>query len=182
VQLSVTGRHIDITDSIREYAEKRIGHVKKYFKHIINAQLVLSVEKHAQVADLTVRANGVMLHAEEKGKDLYSSIDLVVDKIDKQLKRYRDRLKSHRTRHSEDELNRRYTSSIIDGEDVEQSVEDPRVIRSRSFAIKPMSLDEAVLQMDLMNQTFLVFENFSSNKVNVLYRRNDGNYGLVEQD
>ncbi len=182
MQLSITARHTEISARLKEYAEQKVYRIRKYFNHILDAQLILENEKHASVAELTVHCNGITLHAEERNQDLHSCIDLVVDKVERQLKRYHDRLKNHRTRSAEETENRGFAYSVVSAEDVDQQVEDPRVIRAQRFAIKPMSLDEAVLQMDLMNQEFLVFENARSKQVNVIYRRKDGNYGLVEPE
>ncbi|MBE7557920.1 ribosome-associated translation inhibitor RaiA [bacterium] len=180
MQLSITARHNEVSDQLKDYAEKKIYRIRKYFNHILDAQLVLDNEKHESVAELTVHCNGITLHAEERNQDFHSCIDLVVDKIERQLKRYHDRLKNHRTRSPEEAENRSFVYGVLSAEDVEQMVENPRIIRSKRFAIKPMSMDEAVLQMDLLNQEFLVFENSRTKQVNVIYRRKDGHYGLVE--
>jgi putative sigma-54 modulation protein len=124
------------------------------------------------------------MHGEEATGDMYTSIDKVVDKIERQLRRYKSRiLTTHRvSKESPPESYLQYRVDVIRGEDVDESAESPQIIKSRQFSVKPMSLDEAVMQMDLMNQEFLVYRDSRSERVNVLYRRSDGNYGLIEPE
>lgn len=190
MQVSITGRNVDVTDPLRDHVEKKLTHIKKYFDGILDAQVVLNVEKHRHTAEMTIHANGITMHGEESTGDMYTSVDKVIDKIERQLRRYKSRLQSHRQgggarkepgeAPSPEALHVRV--DVLDAEDVESSVESPRVIKTNRFAIKPMSLDEAVMQMDLLQQEFLVFRDSRSNRVCVLYRRNDGNYGLIEPD
>ena len=178
MQLSITARHMDLSEDLKEYAEKKVYGLKKYFNHILDAQLVLEQLKTNRIAELTLHANGLTAHAEDCGVDLRGCLDSVVEKIEKQLKKHHSRLKNHRTRSSISEENQQFDYRVLGGE--EATDEEPQIIRSERFAIKPMSLDEAALQMDLMNQDFLVFQNHRTHVVNVLYRRRDGHYGLVE--
>ena len=185
MQISITGRNVEITDSLRNHVEKRLNHVKKYFNSVLDADVVLGVEHYRHMAEVTIHANGITMHGEESTGDMYTSIDKVVDKIERQLRRYKSKiLTTHRV--SKDPLRPerylQYRLDIIRGEDIDESAESPQVIKSRQFSVKPMSLDEAVMQMDLMNQEFLVYRDSRSDRVNVLYRRSDGNYGLIEPE
>lgn len=179
VQLSLVGRNIEISSPIQEYVEKRIQKLKKYFPYVIDVHVVLYTQKVEQVAEVTILANRYTIHGEERSPDMYASIDLVVDKLDAQLKKYKERLveKHERQIRKEKELN--LNISVYEREDIEESRPEPEIIHTQRMAIKPMSVDEAVMQMDLINQDFLVFINDASQGVNVLYRRKDGHYGLI---
>ena len=131
-------------------------------------------------------ANGTTIHAEEQSEDMYASIDLVADKLERQLKRYKDKLKS-RGHHMPSKADRalNLNMSVLEQISVEGTAEQsepssPVVIRSRRFTLKPMSVEEAALQLDLIDHEFLVFTNSQNEQINVIYRRKDGNYGLIE--
>lgn len=187
MQVSITGKNVDITDPLRHHVEKKLTHVKKYFDGILHAHVVMAVEKHRHSAEMAIHANGITMHGEESTGDMYSSVDKVIDKIERQLRRYKSKLRSHRhvpreSSEEEEGESLQVRIDVLDAEDVESAVETPRVIKTNRFAIKPMSLDEAVMQMDLLHQDFLVYRDSRSSRVSVLYRRNDGNYGLIEPD
>lgn len=188
MQVSITGRNVDITDPLRHHVEKKLTHVKKYFDGILDAHVVMNVEKHRHSAEITINANGITMHGEESTGDMFTSVDKVIDKIERQLRRYKSKLRSRRHGRKEAGEEEEGMESlqvridVLNADDVESAVETPRVIKSNRFAIKPMSLDEAVMQMDLLHQDFLVYRESRSNRVCVLYRRNDGNYGLIEPD
>ncbi|OQY19983.1 MAG: ribosomal subunit interface protein [Desulfobacteraceae bacterium 4572_35.1] len=178
MNISVTFRHMDSSDPVRTYAEEKVARVKKYIEEPIDAQIVLSVEKkirHKSV--VTIVAKGVTIKASaEVIDDMYASIDDVVDKLERQLKRYKEKLKRHTTRKGRE---RNITKTVFEAASVEVEDAEPQVIRSHSFSLKPMSVDEAVMQMDLLHKEFLVFSDDTTEKVTVIYRRKDGNYGLI---
>lgn len=185
MQISITGRHMELTEQHKEYVEKKLRrHLKPFFDTIMDVHVILEKEKHRERAEITILANGVTMHGEEETGDFFSSIDLVVEKMEQQIKKHRARLKAKRSRPrgGAAEKSIRYKMDVLSGEDLESGTREPRVIRTRTVAMKPLSLDEALMQMDLMNQNFLVFRNASSERVNVLYRRADGNYSLVEPE
>ncbi len=184
MKISITGRHFDLTDEHKEYVRKRVGHLKRFFETIMDVHVALGKEKHRETAEITIQVNGVMMHAEEETGDIFSSIDLGVDKIEKQIKKYKARLRNRRprARGNGTEHSIRYKMDVLSGQELEQGAPEPRVIRTKVLAIKPLSLDEALMQMDLLNQDFLVFRNAASERINVLYRRPDGDYNLVEPE
>ena len=184
MKVSITGRHFDLTDRHKEHVEKRLKHLKRFFETIMDVHVTLEREKHREIADITIQVNGVMMHGEEETDDIFTSIDLVVDKIEKQIKKHKARLINRRLRARRDgaEHSIRYKMDLLSGEELEQGTPQPRVIRTKTLAIKPLSLDEALMQMDLLNQDFLVFRNAGSEQINVLYRRPDGDYNLVEPE
>lgn len=174
MQLSVTGRNLEITDALRGYAEEKLRRLTKYLENIVTAHVVLSVAKHRHIAEVTLRVRDLTMRAEESTDDLYSSIDLVVEKLERQLLRYKERIVAHASRSG----NRGGRPAAVTG----GSGEEPRVVKTKRFAMKPAEVDEAILQMNLLGHSFYVFRNARTEEVNVIYRRRDGNYGLIEPE
>jgi putative sigma-54 modulation protein len=169
----ITGKNIDLTNALRDTVEKKLGKLEKYFSPGVEAHVTLSVQKNRQIIEVTIPFNGIILRGEETTTDMYSSIDNVVDKLEKQIIRHKTKLDK---RVHEGTL--RLASIISDTEEED----DWKVVRTKKFAIKPMDIDEAVLQMDLLGHSFFVFKNADTNEVNVVYKRKDGNYGLIEPE
>jgi putative sigma-54 modulation protein len=166
------------SDALKSYAHDKISRIEKYLDSVLEANVVLSVEKFRHIADVTILSDGLKINGQEQTEDMYSAIDMVVDKIERQVKRYRQKIKSKkgskRTRTREGSLEAEVE------EEVRQVDDRPQLIRARQMFAKPMDVDEAVMQLDLSNETFLVFTNSATEKINVLHRREDGNYGLIE--
>jgi len=180
MQITVTFRHMDATENLREYAKEKVAKVSKYVNKPIEASVVLSVEKHRHIAEVNIIVNRIVINGKEETVDMYSSIDLVMDKIERQLRRYKERLKKHKTISAN--LKNLYGKiNVLTPESIESDGE-PQVIKSESFSIKPMFVEDAAIQMNVSNYDFLVFTNASSKRMNVIYRRKDGNYGLIEPD
>ncbi|MCF6265037.1 MAG: ribosome-associated translation inhibitor RaiA [Desulfuromusa sp.] len=177
MQIAVTFRHMESSDAIRSYVEEKLSRVKKYIDEPIDAQVVLSVQKKINNrAEVTMVAKGLTMKSTESKDDMYAAIDLMVDKIERQLKRYKDKLKKHKGGNG---IQRRLEKTIFSASSVDEESSEPEIIRSHSFSVKPMSVEEAVMQMDLLNKEFLVFTDDNSAEMNVVYRRKDGNYGLI---
>ncbi len=171
MQVTVTFRHMEPSEPLRQYMVQKIEKVKKYLREPIDVHCVLSVEKFRHIADVTINSNGVTIKGQEVTEDMYSAIDLVTSKIERQVSRYKDRLKDHKGEPPSNMLGLKV--QILSGE-------EPRVVETENYFIKPMNLDEAIMQMDLLDNDFLVFRNSETDRINVLYRRKDGNYGLIE--
>lgn len=186
MNIQVTGRHVELTEPLKQYAESKIGKLGKYFDTAIDAHIVLSVEKHRHRADVNILVNGLNISADSVTHDLYASIDTVLDKVERQVRRYKEKIKNHQPRQSQQDTG--YSMNIIDAdafdgaEESEVADKKPEIIKSGSFKIKPMNIDEAAMQMNLINNDFLVFRNAETDQVNVIYVRKDGNYGLVEPE
>jgi len=186
MQVNITFRGIDSTESLKSYVKERAGHLEKYFDRAIETHAVLSLERYLHHADITIQAGPYVLRGRTKSEDMYKSIDEAVEKIEKQLKRYKDKLRTikHRARDESDHVKVRHDVLQVADPEVEETHEEwsqgPKVIRSAEYLAKPMSVDEAVMQMDLLNNDFLVFSNAQTGKVNVVYRRKDGHFGLLE--
>lgn len=177
MQITTTFRHMEPSEALKSYVNEKIERVKKYIDEPIVTQAYLTVEKIRHIAEITLTAKGVTIKASEASNDMYASIDVVADKIERQLRRYKERLKGHKPAHEARAKEGKRT--IVQAESLEQQ-QSPVIIRSEPISIKPMSVDEAVMQMDLMHKDFLVFTDAASENLSVIYRRKDGNYGLIE--
>src|SRR5208283_4120924 len=165
----INGRHLEITPALRSYAEEKIGRFDKYVSNISEAVVTLSVEKYRHKAEVLLKVNGVKIQAEGKTGEVYSAIDQVVEKLEKQVVKYKE--KQHDYRKGEKK---------VSGTPEAGSVEHGTIIKRKQFDMKPMSSEEAVNQMELLDKNFFVYTDDRSGDVNVVYRRNDGNYGLIE--
>jgi len=178
MKIIITGRHLELDDDIRSYAEKKLLKAETYFDHIIEAHMILSAEKHRRIVEVTLNAKHVTFHATEETEDLRSSIDGVVEKVDAQIKKYKEKLKDRKHRSRSAALGVEEGSSSVEND----SEPEPQIVKVKRFAPKPMTAREAVMQMNLLENDFLMFSNSQTNQVNVVYRRKDGSYGLVEPD
>ncbi|QYJ14888.1 Ribosome hibernation promotion factor [Rubrobacter xylanophilus DSM 9941] len=185
MEIVVKGRNIPVTDSLESYAIEKVERVRKFFdddRSVARAEVELIHERNpaiadSEVAETTLFINGAVLKAREASEDMYASIDRMSDKLERQVKRYRGRqldrwhgrLKNHESTKAEPQ------TLLAEEEDVE-----PRIVRTKQFQMKPMSAEEAVLQMELLDHDFFVFTNADTGDINVVYRRRDGNYGLIE--
>ena len=172
------GKHIEVTDAMRNYIEKRLSKIERHFDHILEVIVTLSVEKNRQIVEATLQASRALIRAEEETDDMYASIDKVVDKLERQIQKYKK--KYFQKPHSGIEKKRLVNKEV----NVEDSESDKiaRIVKTKRFAVKPMSVEEAAMQMDLLGHNFFVFANDNTNKVNVLYKRKDGNFGLIEPE
>lgn len=177
MQVTVTFRHMDSSDPIRTYAEEKVGRMKKYIDEPIDAHVVLSVDsKIRHLAEVTMVAKGITIKAREATEDMYAAIDAVADKIDRQLKKYKEKIKRHKPL---SEKERRVQKTVVAAQSVEEGHAEPQIVRTSTFSVKPMSVEEAVMQMDLLHKDFLVFTDSATEELNVVYRRDDGNFGLI---
>jgi ribosome hibernation promoting factor len=176
VRLQVKGKNVEVTDSIREYAEEKLSKLGRQLADPTRVELELAVERNPSisqnhVAEATIWTKGPILRAREASKDHRASIDQLVDKLERQVKRYRDKRRSRR--------DRQLPEAGIPEEAIPID-EEPRIVKSKQFAVKPMGPEEAVLQLELVGHDFFVFQNGDTGDVNVVYRRRDGAYGLIE--
>jgi putative sigma-54 modulation protein len=179
MQANITFRGMEPTDSLKAYVVERIEHVEKYFDRPIEVHAVLSLERYLHHADITIHAGQFLLRGRVKSEDMYKSIDEASEKIERQVKRYKEKLRTTKHR-KHDGRGVKVRHEVY--EPLPEAAEEatPKVIKSSEFVVKPMMLDEAIMQMDLMDNDFLVFTNVKSGDVNVLFRRKDGNLGLIE--
>jgi putative sigma-54 modulation protein len=174
--ISCTFRHMEPSEELRSYVEEKIEKLKKYFDSPVDAHIVLKVEKFRHIADITLLNNGNALKAVEQTGDMYASIDESMDKIEEQVRRFMSRKKEYKTETVKDEVFEENASEVQ-----ESLVESgPRIIKAEGVDIKPMDINEAAMQMELLNQNFLVFTNAKSKQINIIYKRKDGNLGLID--
>ena len=170
MRVTVTFRHIEATDALRRYAETKIRRaVSKYFHSPREGHVVLAVSKRRHSAEISVAADRTTLNAHEETGDLYSAIDLAVDKIERQAKKRKTRRHGHKG-----------SAAQRAGAAASEERRGPGVVRTERVAAKPMTVEEAMMQLDLSARGFLVFRNAANEALNVLYRRKDGDYGLIE--
>jgi len=178
MKITFKGKHIEVTDAMRNYIEKRLNKIDRHFDHILEVIVTLSVEKNRQIVEATLQASRALIRAEEETDDMYTSIDKVADKLERQIKKYKEKYfqKPHPGTEKVGLANKE-----INAEDSEPD-KIAKIVKTKRFAIKPMSVEEAAMQMDLLGHNFFVFANDNTNKVNVLYKRKDGNFGLIEPE
>ena len=177
--ISVTFRHLEATSSLREYVIEKLSRAKKHFGDQNEINVVLSSEKHRCTAEIILKAGKMTANAREETDDMYSAIDLAVDKVDRQMKKHKEKLKSHKVNIKPQKATGSYDT--LSSESAGES-QQPKIIKTENVFAKPMSLEEAVDQLSLLNSDFLVFINDSNRKVNVIYYRKDGDYGLIEPE
>ncbi len=178
MKVVIHGRNIQVTDALEDSICKKLSKLDKYFSEELEAQVTLSVEKNDQIIEVAIVFNGMYLRAQERSSDLYVAIDLVVDKIYKQIRKQKTKL----LKRYHDSKESKNSHILFDNIEVDDSVDEDKVVKIKRFPIKPMYIDEAVLQMELMCHDFYVFINAETDGVNVLYKRRSGNYGVIEAE
>ena len=173
MNIIINGRQLEITSALRNYTESKVKKFEKYLSSITEATVTLSVEKYRHKAEVLLKANGVMIQAEGVTGEIYSSIDEVVEKLERQIKKYKEKLISHR---KENRIAVETPSLPVETE----TTPEIRIIKRKRFAMKPMTPEEAAMQMELLDKNFFVFTNADSGIINVIYKRNDGDFGLIE--
>jgi len=174
----VKGKNLEITPPLKEYALEKVGRIEKYFDRILKTEIEMSVEKNPkisenQVVEVTIFSNGPIIRARESASDMYQAIDLVSNKLEKQARRVKSKL-IDRSHHAKNPF--KNSTPVFE----EEEEKEPVIVKTKSFPLKPMTPEEAALQMELLGHDFFVFINADTEETNVVYRRRDGNYGLIE--
>jgi putative sigma-54 modulation protein len=177
MQVSVTFRNMESKEILREYVQEKISKLKKYFDYPLEANVVLIVEKHRHIAEVTLVANRLTINAQEETEDMFSAIDRVMDKLERQILKHKEKIKRHKSNSPSPESLRRM--EVSDSSSSEEG-QEPKLIKSKKVLAKLMSVEEAAMQMDLLENDFLIFTNPSSKNLNIIYRLKDGHYGLIE--
>jgi len=180
MKFHIRGENIEVTPALRDYVEKKLSKLERYFEAPLTSEVhvTLSVCKELQNVEVTVPITGGMLRAEERAVDMYASIDLVVDKLERQIRKHKTKVnRKIRLDGGLKNYFKEMESPLREGFDEEESFE---LVRTKRFTLKPMDVDEAILQMNMVGHNFFVFANSDTEQVNVVYRRNDGKYGLIE--
>ena len=172
MKLTVRGNKLEVTDSIRNYVEEKLGKLDKYFEEAdeINANVLFRIQGKNQIVEVTVPIKKYILRAEEANEDLYASIDLVVEKLERQRRKNKTRIKERKVK----------DIPVINFEAIIEEEPKTTIVKRKSVEMKPMDEEEAVLQMELLGHEFFVFQDIYTDSIYVLYKRKDGNYGIIE--
>ncbi|AUS98178.1 ribosomal subunit interface protein [Clostridium thermosuccinogenes] len=173
----VSGKNIEVTEALRDRAIKKLSRLERFFSPETEAHVTLSVEKIRQIVEVTIPYKGMIFRAEVANEDMYASIDKAIDILERQIRKNKTRLEKKLRDGA-------FVAGTVPA-NTEAAVEEEsefKIVRSKKFAIKPMDVEEAILQMNLLGHEFFVFSNADTNLVNVVYRRKDGNYGLIEPE
>lgn len=166
----IRGEKVQVTDSIKDYIEEKLSKMDKYLDNPENveAKILIKVKGVEQRVEVTIQTKGYFLRAEEAHSDLYAAIDLIIDKLERQFRKYKTKL-----------LDKSRQENIQDSFDIEEAVEE-EIVKRKKIYLKPMDEEEAIMQMELLGHTFFVFKNIETDTICVIYKRHDGNYGLIE--
>ena len=173
MRITITGRNIDLTQGLKDAVEEKLSKLEKYFKPDTDVYVTLSVEKERQKIEVTIPTKGHVIRSEQVSSDMYVSIDLVEEVIERQLKKYKNKI-----------VDKQQNAAAFTQEFVEKDYDDDevKIIRTKRFGIKPMDPEEACVQMELLGHNFFVFSNAETDEVNVVYKRKDGSFGLIEPE
>jgi len=175
MKISIYSKNLQLTDALREASIKKLRRLDKFFQQDVEAKVVLSIEKKIHKVEVTIPFNGRIVRVEEYSDDMYNAIDEAVESLEQQIRKYKTKLQ-----------NKRQSNESIKFENIEplydEDDEEFKVVKTKRFAIKPMNIEEAILQMDLLKHNFFVFLNADTEEVNVVYKRKDANYGLIEPE
>ncbi len=181
VPIQVTGRHISVTEAMGDYARQKVEQIHLDYPRIIEVQFILDVEKHRHFAEMIlICSNHISIEASHECDDMYAAIDGVLSKVTRQMRKYKTKiLRDHRPRGNDI---RHLEEKVLHLDDAFEAIEEsePIVIKTETYPVKPMFVDEAVLQMEMSPRQFVVFLNAKSEKVNIIYRRKDGTFGLID--
>lgn len=192
MQIVVKGRNLEITPALRDYAEKKVAKLDRFFdKHPVAAAVMMNVERERHIVEVTLTVNGLLLRGEDDTGDMYASVDGVIDKLERQIHKYKTRIQ--RQLRGDVPVEGRSAAAVAagapepaersgDGQEEDSRDAVLRIVKTKRFAIKPMSVEEAAMQMELLGHDFYVFANAETEEVNVVYRRRDGNFGLIEPE
>lgn len=178
MQLTIKGKNVDITDSLRDYAKKKIEKISRYFDHITSADITFSTERQMHIIEVNINVNGDVIRGKEKTGDMYSSVDQVVDKLDKQVKKLKEK---YNKKHKVDSIK---TRAVFEEEEEEMDEEtektDSRILKVKKFSIgKPMTVSEAIKELESLDFDFFAFLNADNSRINVVYTMKGG-YGLID--
>ena len=171
MKYNIRGNKIDVTAAIEDYLKSKISKVEKYFNDSAEAKAIISAKGKDQKVEVTIWSGKYNVRAEETHEDLYAAIDLVLDKLERQLKKYKDKLQTPKRATKEE-----YVPEI---EELFEE-DEQRIVRRKEVFLKPIDEDEAITQMELLGHSFFVFKNVDTDKINVCYKRKDGDYGIIE--
>ena len=173
MNIQFVGKNVEVTDALREVTEKKLNKLEKYFQDIIVGNVTFSTQKNNKTIEVTINIPGTIIRAEETSDDMYASIDRAIDVLERQIRKYKTKLQK---KYKEGQTIR-FENVMPLQEDEDNG---PKIVKTKRFTVKPMNYEEAVLQMELLRHNFFVFRSDQTDDISVLYKRKDGNYGLIE--
>ncbi|EOR23173.1 ribosome-associated translation inhibitor RaiA [Cytobacillus oceanisediminis] len=180
MNFNIRGENIEVTPAIREYVEKKISKLERYFSETPDAQVNVNLKTYndkTSKVEVTIPMSQLLLRAEEDHMDMYAAIDLISDKLERQIRKHKTKVnRKHREKGNLNELFGSYESAP----NTEEEEQDLEIVRQKRFNLKPMDSEEAILQMDLLGHNFFVYTDAETNNTNIVYKRKDGKYGLIE--
>lgn len=181
MRIAVYGRNLEVTPALRQHSEKKVRKLVRFFRGgEVKADVLLSLQRDMHIAEVTLMVDGVILRAESRTFDMYASIDAAADHIEQQVRKFKARIQ--RRLQETPRKGPEAARVTLDVDDAEENDLTPVVVRTKRFAMKPMDVEEAIMQMELLGHDFFVFTNSRTEVINVVYRRRDGNYGLIEPE
>ena len=176
MKLHYVGKNIDVSDSLREIADKKYSRLNKYFTQDLEGTVTFVVEKNERIAEVTIHLPGTILRSEQSSDDMYTSIDRTVDALESQIRKYKARLQK---RFGQEDTIR---FDNIQTEEEPEEMEERRIVKVKRFGLKPMSPEEASMQMELLGHNFFVYRDAETDGIHVIYKRRDGDYGVIEAE
>lgn len=175
MKIKIFGKNIEVTEGIKGAVEEKLGKLDKYFAEETKADVTLSVNRNDQKVEVTIPVKGGIIRAEEVSEDMYASIDMVEETIERQLVKYKNKLVDKKKSYRDN-----FTTDYIEADYEDEDEDAVKIVRTKSFGIKPMDAEEACIQMELLGHNFFVFLNAETDEVNVVYKRKGGTFGLIE--
>ena len=175
MKIKIFGKNIEVTEGIKGAVEEKLGKLDRYFSEETKADVTLSVNRNDQKVEVTIPVKGGIIRAEEVSEDMYASIDMVEETIERQLVKYKNKLVDKKKSYRDN-----FTNDYIEADYEDEDEDAVKIVRTESFGIKPMDAEEACIQMELLGHNFFVFLNAETDEVNVVYKRKGGTFGLIE--
>jgi len=176
MEIIIHGDKIKVTDAMKDYIEEKLGRLNKYLENSddIRANVIVKVKGHLQTMEITIPLKSFILRSEETQEDFYAAVDKTIDKLERQIRKNKTRLMSRNSKPAYD-----FNFEMIE---VEEEKEDNKIVKRKTIEVKPMDEEEAILQMELLGHQFYMYKDADTNKPAVVYKRNDGNYGVIESE
>ncbi len=176
MKMIVSGKNFEVTEALRNYAQNKIGKLDRHFDHEAEAKVKMFVEHGKHIVEATVYVDSMIIRAVEKNDDMYAAVDLVLEKLERQITKYKTKLYA--------KIKHKNLQTSVDFEEIEEEpeVKRPKLVKVKKFNFKPMNVEEAILQMELLGHNFFVFKEEETMETCVVYKRNDGQYGLIEEE
>lgn len=178
MRIKIVGKNIELTPALKEMVEKKISKLDKYFDPHVEARAKLTVQKNRHIFEVTIPFNGVILRGEEATDDMYKSIDIVEEKLQRQIRKQKTKLE----RRKNESFKSQYIDEVAVEDEFEGDDNEPSIVRMKKFCANAMSSEEAILQMELLGHSFFIYEDIDEGSICVIYKRKDGNYGLLEPE